>query len=347
MATSTPPNLLEQPQDEVIKVIAIKLPFDLQERTLTFPLLHLVHTKYPEADLHLITPKKNLEILNLLPFRAYYHEFDEDEIATVFDVHPFTANAKIFNVDIFISLTNSFVDGCLGVGLRAKKRVGFSDRWKTLLFTHKTLRPVNHHLCEDYFSLYQALLGVSFDSKFKVMSRELTPVIENWDSLPYIAIDLAPLRGPSIDEDLFNLINCFENQRILLFASEDQEKIRLIIEPFLARLSKLNVYVDFLYPSWIELAKMLAFARGVISFNPALANISAYVGARTLALYERENPQRLGPFYFLSDVMTLSVSDPTLAVAPVSNGVIQERQRFNIPEIYGKAFEFFKLVINR
>jgi hypothetical protein len=85
----------------------------------------------------------------------------------------------------------------------------------------------------------------------------------------------------------------------------------------------------------------------VITYSGALANLSAYVGSRTLGLYERENPQRTGPFYFLADVMTLSVTDPTLAAPTSPSGVLNERRRFNMSEIYAKAFEFFRLVITK
>jgi ADP-heptose:LPS heptosyltransferase len=347
MAIPTESDPVALTPEEEIKVIAIKLPFDLQERLLAFPFLHQIRSHYKNADLHFITPKHNIEVLNLLPFTAYYHEFDEGEIKTVFDVHPFTANAKIFNVDIYISLTNSFVDACLGLGLRAKKRVGFSDDWKTLVLTHKTPRPRGHHVTEDYFALYRELIGSEVDTKLRVMSRDLNPVIADWDSLPYIAINLAPLRSAIIEDELAELINYFENERIVLFASEDQEKFQLLLEPFLAKLSKKNIIIHFLYPSWIELGKMLAYARGVITFNGPLANLSAYVGAKTVVMYDSEDPRRYGPYYYLADSMILEVNDPTLVNSTAQTGLFQERKRFNMSEVFGKTFEFFKLVITR
>ena len=344
MALPTEQNSTELiPSKEEIKTIVIKLPFDLQERLLTFPFLHQIHDKYPEADIHFITPKKQIEVLNLLPFSAYYHEFDEDEIETIFDVHRFTVFAKIYNVDLFISLTNSFVDAFLGVGLRAKKRLGFSDGWKTLLLTHKTPRPTGHHITEDFFSLYSALLGINVQSKLKVMSRDLVPVLADWESAPYIAINLSPVRHAGIEEEVLELINYFENQRIVLFASEDQEKVQLTMEIFLERLSKKNTYVNFVHKNWIELAKMLAFSRGLITFNGPVANLSSYVGAKTAILFDSEDPQKMGPMYFLSDYVIMGVTDPTLALASHSAGAVKERKRFNMSEVYGRAISFLKL----
>ncbi len=344
MATPAEQNLVtEIPQENEVKVIVIKLPFDLQERLLSFPLLHQLHEKYPEADFHFITPKKQIEVLNLLPFSAFYHEFDEDEIASVLDVHPYTANAKINNnVDLFISLTNSFVDACLGIGLRAKKRLGFSDGWKTLLLTHKTPRPVGHHVCEDFLSLYNALFSSNFPP-IKVRSRELVPVFADWAEVPYIAINLSPVRHAGVEEELVELINQFEEQKIVLFSSDDQEKVQLVIEPFLKLLSKKNTYVNFVHKNWIELAKMLAFSKGVITFNGPCASMASYVGAKLVVLYDSEDPQKHGPMYFLSDSLLLNVNDPTLALQTANTGPVKDRKRFNMDEVYGRAIRYFKL----
>jgi ADP-heptose:LPS heptosyltransferase len=328
-----------------VKVIAIKLPFDLQERLQSFPLLHCINEKFPNADIHFFTPLKQIEILNLLPFKAFYHELNEDELTNVFDVHRYSVNAKIHNVDLFISLTNSFLDASLGLALKAKERLGFADGWKKHLFTHKHPRPVGHHLAEDFLSLYSTYTNES-PAKIKVLSRELTPTLSDWDNLPYLAINISPLRQAAIEDELAELINFFENQRIVLFSSEDQDKAQLLLQPFLHKLNKKNIYVNFIYEDWIELAKMLAFSRGVITFNGPVASMAAYVGSRTLVLYDSEDPQQVGPYYYLSDVMTLSVNDPTLALKLETQGALHQRSQFNMGEVFYKAFEFFKLRID-
>jgi len=344
MATPTEQNPVNlPPSKEDVQVIAIKLPFDLQERILSFPLLHKIRDKYPLADIHFITPKKEIEVLNLLPFKAYYHEFDEDEIRTIFHSHRYTATSKIYNVDMFVSLTNSFSDACLGLGLRAKKRVGFSDGWKTMVLTHKTPRLSGHHITEDYFALYRAMVEANVDLKLQVMSREVDPIIKDWDTTPYVAINLSPLRHAEIEEEMLDLINSFENQRIVLFASEDQEKVQLVIEPFLARLSSRNTYINFVHKNWIDLAKMMAFARGVITFNGAAASLSAYMGTKTVILYDSEDPKRYAPFYFQAELLILGVNDPTLVNSTTSIGILRERKKFNMNEVFGKAVDFLRL----
>lgn len=43
---------------------------------------------------------------------------------------------------------------------------------------------------------------------------------------------------------------------------------------------------------------MLSFSNGVITYSGALAALSTYVGTNTLILFDNEDPQRTGPFYF-------------------------------------------------
>jgi ADP-heptose:LPS heptosyltransferase len=327
--------------DDSVKIIAVKLPFDLQDRILTFCFLHAISDFYPKAEIHIITPKKEVEVLNLLPFKAYYHLFDEDQISSIMDVHPFTAEARIYNVDLFISLTNSFVDACLGLGLRAKKRVGFADNWKTLVLTDKIPRPVNHHVVEDFMSLYQLASGAAADKRLRVASRLLNRIIE--DTTPYIAINLSPLRDSSLADEWVELVNYFEGQRIVFFSSDETVKVQLLMEGFLSKLPSKNTYVNFIHKDWIELGRMLAYAQGVITFSGAAGALSAYVGTKAVILYENEDPQRTGPFYFMADIAVMGINNPTLVNSTAENKVIKDRVTFNMSEVFSKASEFFGL----
>lgn len=323
------------------KVIAVKLPFDLQERILAFPFLHAISEFFPKSDIHIITPRNNVEILNLLPFKAYYHLFDEHEIKSILDVHPYTANEPIYNVDIFISLTNSFVDGLLGVGFRAKKRVGFADDWKTFVFNQKIKRPIGHHVVEDYMALFELISGQTETSKLKVTSRPLTKILD--DDSPYLAINLAPFRTSYIDEEWFELIGHFEKQKIVLFTTDDQVLLKQTVERFISRLPQRNIYSAFYYKDWIELGRMLAFSKGVISYSGPCAAFSSYVGARTLILYENEDPQKTGPFYFLNDVSIMGLNNPNLLNSVNSEKSLKKRATFNMSDVFTQAHHFFRL----
>ncbi len=332
----------EIPEDDAPKVIVLKLPFDLEERILTFPFLHALSDFYPNADLHFITPKKDVEVLNLLPFKAFYHLFDEDEIRTVLDVHPYTANLHVYNVDLFVCLTNSFPDACLGLGLRAKKRVGFSDNWKTLVLTHKMARPKGHHVAEDFFALFQLTTGSSADTRLRVTSR---PLLRPPDlpASPYYAVNLSPLRGAMIESEWIELLSQFDGHRIVLFASEDQVQLKLLMDSFIALLPKSNRYEFFIYKDWIELGRMLAYASGVITFQGACGALGAYVGTRTLILYDCADPQRTGPFYFLADVAVMATNNATFVKPSTNQSVLRDRVSFDMNAVFDQAAKLFNL----
>lgn len=333
---------MDKASESDIKVIAIKLPFDLQERILTFPFLHAISEFYPKADLHFITPKKDVEVLNLLPFKAFYHLFDEDEIKGIMDVHPYTANARIYNTDLFISLTNSFPDAALGLGLRAKQRVGFSDNWKTLVLNKKISRPVGHHVVEDYMKLFEEAVGGHVNKRIKVTSRPLAQIIEG--DVPYVAINLSPLREAVIEQEWIDLISMFEGQKFVLFFADEQVKGQMLMENFMEKLPKKNTYVNFHWHDMIELGRMLAFARGVLTYNGPCGALSAYVGSRTLILYDIEDPQKTGPFYFLADVAVMGVNNPTLVNSSQGQtGSLKARVTFNMEEVFKKMSDFFSI----
>lgn len=117
----------------------------------------------------------------------------------------------------------------------------------------------------------------------------------------------------------------------------------MVIEPFLELLPKKNTYINFTYHDYIELARMLAYARGTITYAGPGGALSAYVGTRTLALYESEDPSKTGPFYFLSDVAVIGVNNPTMINSTSDTKIMKDRKTFNMTEVFAKASEFFKL----
>ena len=96
----------------------------------------------------------------------------------------------------------------------------------------------------------------------------------------------------------------------------------------------------FKYPTWIELGKMLAHARGVITYNGAGASVSAYVGSKTLILYDSEDPQTQGPFYFQADINLMAGNDATITNKEVKT-VLRARTTFNMDEVAKRAREMF------
>jgi ADP-heptose:LPS heptosyltransferase len=323
-------------------VIVLKLPFDLLERLNTFPFLHALKLRYPDADLHFITSKKWIEVLNLLPFKAYYHEWDDEELINPLEVHRFAVNFILPRVDIYVAFSERWNDAWLGYFLRAKERWGFAQGLQRLTYTRSLPRPRGHHPAYDFAQLFTECADASFPERLRVLARDLEPIVEDPRDRPYVAINLSPLRGTQIEAEWHELIEKFQNQRFILFCSEEPEKMQLLLPGFLANLRSSNQVEALLPVSWVELARLLAYADGVITYEGPLATLSAYVGAKTLVLYSSLDPQRTAPFDFSADLMVLDARDPNYGQSAPAQQV-RPRPRFNLERVFEKAVEFFRL----
>jgi len=320
-------------ENSSIRVIAVKLPDQHQLKVLSFAFLHALRSKYPDAEVHLITSCYGIQVLNLLPFKKFfYHEYPSEEIKTPFDVHRYCAQAKIYNTDLFISLSPSFLDSCLGLGLRAKKRVGFKRGLNGLVLNEVYPWLEGQHVIENFYQL------INFDGKhLKIYSRELSPIIEDFEN--YIAINIGPLLDGKIDEMWVKVCSHFQNQNIILFMDISEDKFILNQNAFIKTLNPQNNYKFFIPENHIEIARMMSFSRGVITRNGAISALSAYVGASTLILNDRENPQIYGPFYFLSEIKIINLD------FKAAGENMDRPARFDAEEVALGAHDFFKLYL--
>lgn len=294
------------------QTIVIKLPALLQERLLSFPFLHLVRDSFPDADLHLISPQHKIEMLYALPFEAYWHPWDDDGVANVFEAHRFATTLKVGKVDIYICLGSSLQELALGKFLSAKKIVGFAEGWKAWFATLPVKRPVGHHVTEEYFELYQAMSNIRVPDKLRVMGRDLPAFFKDGaDALPYLAVDLYPFSPGKLDSFWYEYFSLFEGKRFALFFSQEEAKGGLLAESFIERLPVKNTYDLFLNANWIELGKMLSHARGLVSRAGPSVTFATYLGTEALAIYESGDPRLDAPFYNYANWQLLDVRDPT------------------------------------
>lgn len=320
-------------ENNLIRTIAIKLPDQHQLKILSFAFLHALRSQFPEAEVHLITSSFGKEVLNLLPFKKFfYHDYPIEEIKTVFDIHRYCAEVKIYNTDLFISLSSSFLDSCLGLGLRAKKRVGFKKGLNGFVLNEVHPWLDGQHVVDNYHQLIQ------FDFQVRrICSRELPPIIEDFDN--YLAINIGPLSDGKIDEMWVQLCSHFQNQNIVLFVDISEDKFILNQSEFIKTLNPQNNYKFFIAENHIEIARMMSYSRGVITRNGSISALSAYVGASTLILNDREDPRIYGPFYFLSEIKIIDLNF-------IAAGEKLDRPaRFNAEEVALGAFDFFKLYL--
>lgn len=305
--------------------LAIKVPNDLKERVLAFPLLHVLFREFSNQldeddilNIHLISTKKGIDVLNLLPFDAYYHSIDNDDTKNIFTMHRACKNFRLVDVDLFLTTTESFVDVVIGKYIGAKKSVGFDVGKNGWLLNKKNSPPTGAHTSDKIFSLVQNIIEDVPEIPL-VRSRELSPFYNDWDDQPYIILNLNLVKG-ELEKEWIDLLELFDNQKIVLMCSELNKDIQSAeINEYIKKIPKNNEYKVFTYVSNIEFARLVANSLCFITHDSPLMHIGSYCRAHTFYINKKENLQQTGPVHFTGEVRNFSLNDPTFKSGPKPN----------------------------
>lgn len=294
--------------------IVIKLPNDLRERILSFPLLHALESRFKEKlkkdevlKIHLISLEKDIDVLYLLPFQAFYHELEDADIKSVFSIHRACANFKINQPDYFISTTDSFVDASIGKNLGALTKIGFSTGRNSWVLNKKIPKTTNGHKSERMFSL---LSGVFKEAPVIAISssRSLPPLYSDWESHPYTVLNLDIIDG-KINPEWKDFIDLFINKKFIFMCSDlpaFEQKNTLV--DFIKECSDKNIYNYFEYGSNIEFGKLISYSLTFVTKDSVLVNIAAYCGTCVFLVNAREDLNLSGAKYFQGEVFDSPLS---------------------------------------
>lgn len=305
--------------------LAVKLPKDLKARLLAFPFLQTLvkrlkvqiekNNQDPETEeetlqLHLLAEKEDLDALYLLPFQAFYHELEQEDMTTVFNAHRAVKNMKLDQVDVFVSLSESFVDASLGKSMGAIKRVGFSIGKNSLFLNQKVSLLKGRHVCDQYLEMFKPLLEKPPEEMPKAFSRNLEPYYSDWQENPYIAVNLSAKKDEVEGhwEEFFSLL---EGVNIVLLCDQlPRESQKEILSSYVQKLGHKNNYKIFELESNIDFAKMASHAQTFISMDSALVHVAAYCGGHIHYMFQKEDIQKTGPIHFLGEVKYFNLNEP-------------------------------------
>lgn len=300
--------------------VIIKLPNAISERALAFPFLHILNQYLEEIgqknkdtednfQIHLICLDKGVEVLNLLPFHAFYHELKEEDLVSVFSVHRGCAEFKLpSEVDIFISTTDSLVDACIGKYLKAKEKIGFSSTLNNWFLTKKITKTISKHKSEQICDLVKPLTG--YISKIPVcLSRTLEPPEKEDDQRPYILLDL-DLIDEEINPVWRDLFELAQGAHFALSLSGADNFIQeLKVSTFINSLPKKNSYEFFKFSDHLEYSKNIAFCEAFATSIPELMLLSSYCGKQTIFFNKDYNFNNSGSQYLRGEVTNVLIND--------------------------------------
>lgn len=303
--------------------LVVKVPDDLRERLCSFPFLQALvkglrkkiekeNEELPEEEMrslsvHLICLKDGIEALNLLPFKSFYHEVDEEDLKTVFTGHRAVKNMKIEKADLFISLTEGFVDASLGKSMGAKERIGLNIGKNSLFFTKKSPALKGRHHAERLHGILPLVLEDSPETPQKGYSRDIEPIWEDWSERPYTVINL-PAKDHEVKGQYDELFDLIEDEKFV-FLTEGEENL-LVVNDWTKRLPTKNEYVVFEVGDLIKFSKLVSHAQLFISEDSSLVNVAAYSGAHIYYLRKKDPISKSGPLYFLGDVRYFDLNEP-------------------------------------
>jgi hypothetical protein len=303
--------------------LVVKLPNKLSDRILAFPFLHALNRFYQERDeevqngedkaslkLHLICLSEDIDSLNLLPFHAFYHPIESEDLESIFTVHRGCANLKFTNeINLFISTTDSFVDASIGKNIKAKNKIGFATGKNGWFLNKKVERPSNVHKSEEIFELLKPITGLLPKIPY-VQARKMDPLYPDWSECPYVVLDLDHVEGELNDiwKELFELSS--GKTFILMSSTLDHFEQELRIEGWIKNLPTKNTYKFFPYKSNIELSKLISYTKCFVTADEDLMHLSSYCGALTFYVGKSESFEVAGPKYTRGEVKYFNLLSP-------------------------------------
>jgi ADP-heptose:LPS heptosyltransferase len=291
--------------------LAIRVPDELHLKILSYPFLHAINRHFIEnlseddvLNIHLISTAESLDVLNMLPFKAYYQTVPMEDVNNLLAAHLNLGNLNKSDVDIYISLTENFVDAMIGKNLKAKRRIGFSS-FKSNLLLHKKISDLPHdHYSQKIFSLLEGLDNCEQKLK-KVTCRKVAPFYKEWGDSSYIVLNIE-VKDDELNKEWIDLINHLSDQKVVLMA--DSVGAQKLLNEFIGKCSKKNEYKIFDQSDLIGFGKMIANSQCFVSSDSGFVQYAAYCGAQIFHL-NRKDGDYYDNRFFMADTVRCSISD--------------------------------------
>lgn len=306
--------------------VVLKLPDSVEDKIQAYPMVHALvkHLKksieetnseiedelqHKVLSIHFISDDQTVEVLNLLPFNAYYHEFAQEEFKSVFSIHRAIVNSKLDTADLYISFTNSLVDATIGKNLKAIERVGFAGGKNNFFLTDKVNLLGGRKKSEQYFELLRPILEKFPESIPSVASKEMKEYYLDWRENPYVMVNL-PSKDDELSDVYTELFELAEHTNFVLMARDlSDETYAEKMNKYIEGLSKKNTYKIFDSKSLIDFAKAVSYAWTFITERHDLFQVAAYCGAHIHHLYQEDVYSQYGSDYFYSELRHFNLKE--------------------------------------
>ncbi len=322
--------------------IAIRVPDELELKIAVFPFLHAVDRALDELidesevlNFHLISSSESLIALNFLPMKAYYQTIPKDDLNNIFAAHRNLGNLKHTKVDIYISMTENFVDVMIGRNLKAKKRIGFAKGKNSFFLTDKVEIKEEGHFVER-FQDFLSKLGVAKPKLRRVSSRSFDPFFKDTEEKPYIVLNIETVEG-ALNTHWLDLIKHFEELKIVIMSDGlDINDQKLLLTEFSKRIKSKNTVEIFEAGDLIDFGKLIYNSQVFVSGDSPFVSLASYCGVQVFHLNRSPNKDKDNR-YFLGDTVVCSSAD----------SYYQDGDDFHYGKFFDEVIEFVEAKIKK
>jgi len=294
--------------------IAIRVPDELELKVSIFPFLHALDRSLDELidesevlNIHLISSAESLRALNFLPMKAYYQTIPKDDLNNIFAAHRNLGSLKHTKVDLYISMTENFVDVMIGRNLKAKKRVGFAKGKNSFFLTDKVEIKETGHFTDRYIG-FLAKIGVGKPKIRRVSSRTFDPYFKDTKENPYIVLNIEVIED-ELNTHWLDLISHFEDQRFIIMSDAlDKNDQKLKLTEFANKNKSKNTIEVFETEDLIDFGKLVQNSEVFISGDSPYVALAGYCGTQVFNLNRQKNDD-MDNRYFIGDTVVCSIHD--------------------------------------
>jgi ADP-heptose:LPS heptosyltransferase len=273
-----------------VKII-VRAPNWLGDLVMSFPFFAALGDAYPDAEIVTIAKPAFLPLLDLLPFPTTRVPFQKQDSPGLGGIINFSRSLPVVrNAEVYFCLPPSLSSAVLGLVIWARHRVGYRSDARSILLTHKAKTPEAVHRRQAYCQLLSVYTGQSSVAVNDPPLPELPPLPAAGESGQYLVLNpnaQASSRRLPLQQWRVLLQSLGSQRYVLIGTGEDKER-NIRLQDCLPPGSECRDLAGS--TSIMELARLLAHSRGVISNDSGPAHLAAYVGARLVVFIGAADP---------------------------------------------------------
>jgi len=263
-----------------VKRVLVRAPKGKEQTVLVFPLVHLVRDNFgEETKIDIVCERDDAELYSMLDVEASIHVIPESK-QTISGIHHYCYNnCDVFNVDLFLDLTDTFKGSFLGFCFRSKERVGYNRGLKSIFINRKKEDELLNSFSDRYIHLFKDYNKVDLNSYVITKKGNENNNVISMEISPYMLIIT---NGFFLNSLWKGFLEKLSGIKVIVWDQNESEARHLELVS-MSLLPTLEISVD-IRGSLTELVTLALFSKVVITDVDWAANFLSYKGSEVVLL---------------------------------------------------------------